>query len=121
MKRILTATAALAFLAAPALAQSTDGGATSGGATMAPETNATGTMGSGQDNMGAAARTGDVTAPSGSMGSMGTMGTDNMSTSSTDAPRDGTTIPTQGMDPAGAAAASETTPSGGVVPGQSSN
>ncbi|WP_182085492.1 hypothetical protein [Aureimonas sp. ME7] len=114
MKRILIAAAALGFAAAPALAQSTDGGSTAGGATVMPETNATGTMQSG-DNMGSAATTGDTAAAP----ATGAMGTDNMSTSSTtpEAPM-GAGTPTQGMDSNAGAAASGTTPSGGIVPGQ---
>lgn len=117
MKRILTATAALAFLAAPALAQSTDGGTTSGGNLVLPPAGATGTATTGgTDAMGDAARTGNTAAPAGTGSAMGT---DDTSTSSTtpEAPMANGTS-TQGMDPGAAAAGSSSTPSGGLVPGQ---
>jgi hypothetical protein len=65
--------------------------------------------------MGDAARTGNTAAPTGGAA----MGTDDTSTSSTtpEAPMANGT-PTQGMDPAAGAAASSSTPSGGIVPGQ---
>jgi len=120
MKRILIIAAAAAALAGPALAQSTQ--STTGSPAAAPIPPA-GTRA--PDQMGAAATTGDTTAQP------GTMGTDSMSTSSTTGGNMGTSgnmgtmgatggteVPTQGMDPNSAAAASQSTPSGGIVPGQ---
>ncbi len=118
MKRIMTSAAILAFMAAPALAQSTDGGSTAGGAVVPP------VSGTAPDQMGAAATTGDTTAapanplpPAGMEGE----GMDNDATGSIerDATATGTAVPTEGMSESGAAAASDTTPSNGIVPGQS--
>lgn len=113
INRILAATFALVFAAAPAFAQSATG---TQAPIVPPPSAASGIAELSPDRMGEAANTGDTTrAPS-------ITGTDPMSTSAVDVPsRDGSTIPTQGMGPAGAATATETTPSGGIVPGQSSN
>ena len=110
MNRTAIIAAALAFAATPVLAQSTNSAATTRvvpQADAAPES---------PDRMGAAASTGDTTQ---SPGTDGLTGTDNSATSSTS--RDGTNVPTQGLSESEAATATETTPSGGIVPGQSSN
>lgn len=117
MKRMMIIAAAVAALAGPALAQSVQ---STTGSPAAPAIPPAGTRA--PDQMGAAATTGDVTAQP---GTTGRMGTDSMSTSSTTggamSNTGGTEVPTQGMDPNSAAAATQQTPSGGIVPGQTPN
>lgn len=117
MKTILVAASFATIAAFPALAQSTDGASTAGAPIMPQASQTT------PDQMGGAATTGNtLAAPStGTMsdGAMAPQGSDTMSTGSID--RDPSTIQTEGMDPNAAAAAEESTPSNGLVPGQSPN
>ncbi len=115
MKIILAAAAFASLAAFPALAQSTDGGSTAGAPVVPPTTQAS------PDRMGSAATTGDTSAAP-STATMAPAGEDRTSTGSVDATSsDGAAIQTEGMDPNAAAAAEESTPSNGIVPGQSPN
>lgn len=114
MKTVLIAASFASIAAFPAFAQSTDGASTAG-APMMPQASQTS-----PDQMGKAATTGNTSAAP-STGTVLPRTDDTMSTGSVtrDGASDGAAINTQGMDPNAAAAAEESTPSNGLVPGQS--